>query len=717
METFSAFIFAVFVVLFWRFYVLSACASSFVKTTEDKKATARRRRSLKMADEKYAWEPNEYFLNESRIARFIKEHGISSAEELRERSNDIDWFWRAALEFLDIHWFAPYRKLYDDSEGISHTKWFIGGKLNIYENCIERNIRRGLGDKTCIFYEHESGKEEKITFLEFKKLIDAIAASMKTHGIKKGDFVGMCMPLSIKSAAVMLACFKNGAVCIQMAPTTTSEEIRDIIDHLRITKAKMLFMVDRYIYKGKEYFLDGIFGDAKNIALLGKVVVLENGARKNGPSPFFIEEYGKGEHEILWEDFIKKGKGKTVHTVRCNAEDLALMLFSSGTTNTPKRILHTHGGVLAQVCKEVGFAFDCRENDVFYWVTNFGWMMAPWEIIGALHFGASLVFFEGVPMYPNANRIFELIQKYRVTIFGSTPGHIGEFRKANITGEGYDLSSLRMLGSTGDILHPEHWEWYFETFGKGKCPLNNIIGGTEMKGCFAQGYPNEPCKVGSVGTFALAMGGDIFNEAGESVRGQIGQVVCKNPFPSMTKGFFQNEEGYQEAYFSTFPGVWAHPDCAEIDEDGFVFIRGRTDDIINMKGNKYAPGSIEAPLIGFDEGDFQVIEAVAIGIFDRRRETNIICFVVLKGKEKLSEADVAALKNAVATKFNRQAKPDKIYVVRELPRVRAAKVPHKTIRKVFYGEDTAGLKVINPEALEEIQEWGKEFFALDTFYS
>lgn len=663
-----------------------------------------------MADKEYAWEPNDYFLNESRVARFMQKHGVDSWQELVTRSNDIDWFWPRALDFLDIEWFTPYTKLYDNSKGISHTEWFIGGKLNIYENCIERNIKRGLGNKTCMYYEHESGKTEQATFSEFKKLIDMIAASMKTHGICKGDFVGMCMPISIKSAAVMFACFKIGAVCIQMAPTTAQAGVAAIISHIQITKAKMLFMVDSYIYKGKEYELGGIYHDVKDVLSLRHVVVLQNTVAPEHFSPFLIEEYGKGEREMLWEDFLKKGAGKTVRTARCDAEDVALMLFSSGTTNTPKRILHTHGGVLAQVCKEVGFAFDCKEEDVFYWMTNFGWMMAPWEIIGALYFGSALVFFEGVPMYPKAERIFELIQKYRVTILGSTPGHIAALRDVDVTGNGYDCSSLRILGSTGDTLHPENWIWYFEVFGKRRCPIINIIGGTELIGCIFSPLCVMTLYPSTVGSFALGMGAEVVDERGNPVRNRIGQVVCTIPFPSMTRSFFEDENGFQNTY--KFNPYWNHSDLARVEDDGLVYMMGRSDDVVPKDGHKFSPAEIEGALVSFAGGGFRVLEAVAIGVSNA-----IFCFVMIQGKNMLGENDVQALKTLVAKIVHPVAKPDRIYPVKALPRNAAAKVPHADIRKAFLGEDISNVKLINPESLEEIQEWGKEFFALDTFYS
>lgn len=661
-----------------------------------------------MADKKYAWEPNTYFKNESRIARFMQRYGISSWRKLKEYSDNIDWFWPKALDFLGVEWFTPYAELYDNSQGMSHTKWFIRGKINIYENCITKNIRRGLGDKTCIFYEHESGGTKEATFSEFKKLIDAIAASMKAHGVTKGDFVGMCMPISIESAAVMFACFKIGAICIQMAPTTTKSGVEDILGHLRITKAKMLFLADSYIYKGKEYDLNDTYYDTRDIPSLEYIVVLGNRTGHQYFSPFLIEEYGKGEREILWEDFIKKGKGKTAHTVRCNAEDLALMLFSSGTTNIPKRILHTHGGLLAQICKEIGFAFDCKESDVFYWMTNFGWMMAPWEIIGALHFGASLVFFEGVPMHPRAERVFEIIQKYKVTILGSTPGHIAGLRKDNITPDGYDLSSIRVLGSTGAILHPENWMWYFDHLGGKRCPIINISGGTEICGSIVSPLPVMPQRPGTVGTSGLAMGTDVVDVWCNSVTGQVGRFVCRNPFPSMTKSFFGNEDGYQKTYFSDFPGVWTHPDFGEIDEDGLMFVRGRSDDVVIKNGIKFSPAKIEEALVQYEDGA-SIMEASAVAV-PYKTDAAIICFIVVKANKKL---DAEALRAHVASRYHPQAKPDKVYVVKELPKNAAAKVPYSALRKAFYGEGTSDIKIINPESLEAIKAYGKEFFSAD----
>ncbi len=643
--------------------------------------------------EKYVWKPTPYFLRESRMARFMQKHGILEGDwlELLKRSRDMDWFYPAMFEALGVEWFLPYHTLYDDSQGMPFTKWFLGGKINIVHNCVERHVRDGKGNNVALRHENETGDVQIVSFAELSENVNLLAGAMKQHGVKKGDMVGMCMTVSPEAVALMFACFKIGAVCVQMAP---SFSVTEIVSRVEVIGTKMFFAVDGYTHKGVPHKLAPVLDALCEMPQLESIIVLPN---IGAPLP---------EKTTLWDEFISCEQ--LAETEACDAEDPALMLFSSGTTGTSKRIVHTHGGLLAQVPKEVGFVFDCQESDTFYWQTQFGWMMAPWELIGALFFGASVVLYDGSPLFPKNDRVLGLIEKHQVTIFGFTPSGIRAMWEASEKGDidvsQHNLSSLRMLGSTGDVFNEKHWLWYFKNIGKGKLPIMNIWGGTEVMGCLGYPLPIMPQKPGTVGNHALGICADVWDEAGQPIRNAPGYVVCTAPFPSMTRGFYGNENGYLKTYFEQFGNeVWGHNDRVIIDEDDCWFHLGRADDLIIRNGTKFDPRKIASAIMAFPKNSIQ--DAAVIGIPDETVGHRICAFVVTEEKTETLKQEIALY---LKKKHDARLTIDLLFVVSAIPRNTAAKVPHALIRKAFLGEDLGDLsKIVNSESLQEIQTLGK----------
>jgi acetyl-CoA synthetase len=640
---------------------------------------------------KYTWQPTPYFLRKSRIARFMQKHGIAEGDwrELLCRSLDPHWFYPAMFEELGMKWFEPFYMPCDDSRGMPFTKWFLSGKINITHNCIERHVRGGHGDVIALRHENEDGTCRTISYAELSKHINLLAGGMKQRGVKKGDMVGMCMTVSPEAAALMFACFKIGAVCVQMA---TSFSVAEIVSHVEVTGTKIFFMVDGYMHKGSPRALSSVFDVLCEVPQLENIIVLQN---IGAPIP---------EKTLAWNNFTSCEE--LTETEWCDAEDPALILFSSGTTGTSKRVVHTHGGLLAQAPKEVGFVFDCQETDTFYWQTQFGWMMAPWELIGALFFGASVLLYDGSPLYPKSDRVLRLIEKHGVTIFGYTPSGIRALWEANEKGEIYvsahDLSSLRVLGSTGDVLSEKLWLWYFQNIGKEKLPIMNIWGGTEVMGCLGYPVPIMPQKPGTVGNHALGIAADVWDENGHPIRNAPGYVVCTEPFPSMTRGFYGNEAGYLQTYFEKFGNeTWCHNDRVFIDEDGFWFHLGRSDDLIIRNGTKFDPRKIASALMTFPGNSIR--DAAVIGIPDTN-VGHLICAFVVADRVPTTHELTAYLKR----EHDARLVIDLFFTISSIPRNAAAKVPHALIRKAFLGEALGDLsKIVSPESLLEIQTLGK----------
>ena len=467
-------------------------------------------------------------------------------------------------------------------------------------------------------------------------------------------------------------------------------------EHIKDASPKVLFMNDGYCRGGKRFDCHLLYDEIKSRFLVNNIVVLER--LYTG----LVSEKGCES----WHSFVNSGYGRFVGTSWMDSEDHSLILYSSGTTGRSKAVIHTHAGALVQAAKEVGYFFDCHRNDTFFWFTNIGWMMAPWEIIGTLFFGATLALYEGTPFYPNPHRVFEIIERHKVNIFGFVPTAMRALASLGEDFSKHDTSSLRILGSTGEPLDGKTWEWYFRVFGKKRCPIINFSGGTELIGGLVGSLPILSQKPGTVGGPALGMDVDIVDENGTSIRGKVGYLVCRKSFPSMTKGFLNNWDGFMETYFSRMPGVWFHGDLAEIDEDGFWFLRGRADDLIVRSGVKHDPAKIEQSLINFP-GEPKVLEAAAVGIPDQLVGQKIVCFVVVNNNEpeKFKEGEYSeVLKKHVGVTHDPMARPDQVHLVKELPKNMAGKIPRNVLRKAYNGEQLGDLsKLENLEVLEEIK--------------
>ncbi len=644
----------------------------------------------------FAWKPTKKYLEQSRVREFMNLHGIDSWQELVSRSaRDIEWFWNSALEHLGVEWFKKYTRLYDDSRGMPWTTWFHGGKLNIVHNCIDRHVRDGRGAATALCFEADDGSRRTVSYQELCDEINRLGRALRRLGIGRGQRVAMCMPICPESVTVMFAAFKVGAACMQMPARLPPEEVAS---RLRQAQAPILFLNDGYPRAGKIFGSQGIYNAVmESVPSVQCVVVHERIGNGLAQKP----------HCVSWTEVMRRtGSDGVVETEALESEHPALILYSSGTTGKSKTVIHTHGGALAQAVKEVGYAFDCRRDDVFYWFTNFGWMMAPWELIGALFFGAAVVLYEGTHLFPTPHRLFELIDEHAVSIFGCTPSVLRELASLELDVHAHNLSSLRILATTGSVIDAPTWKWYFKTFGRERCPIMNISGGTELIGCMVYPLPVMPLKPATVGAPGLGMALDIVDSDGNPVCGEPGQLVCRKPFPSMTRGFLGDPELYLQTYFPKGLDYWVHGDLATVDEEGYWYLLGRSDDLIVCGGVKHDPLKLEEKLLEFP-GPPKIREAAAVGVNDAIKGERIVCFVVLalQAASAISpEALAKQLKAYVKQSYDPLAQPEEIHIVREIPLNLSAKIPRRLIRMVYEGKSPANITALaNPQALDEIR--------------
>jgi acetyl-CoA synthetase len=621
----------------------------------------------------------------------MKRHDIKNYINLIKKSiEDIEWFWDAVLKDLNIEWYKPYEKVLDDSKGIQWTKWFIGGKINIVHNCLDKHVKSNRKENIAIIWENENGDRRKLTYEQLFKEVNKFANALRELGVKKGERVGIYMPMIPETVVAFLGIMKIGAISI---PIFSGFGGHALAERLDIAGAKVLITADGSVRRGKTVNIKNEVDKAINsVPSLEHVVIYKS---------LGIDIQIRDSIDLWWEDLVSN-QSDECSTEQMDSEENAMIIFSSGTTGRPKGTIHTHGGALAQITKELGYYFDIKENDIFFWLTDIGWMMGPWMIIGVQNFGAAIVIYEGAPNYPNPDRLWKLIDENKITTLGISPTAIRMFmRYGDELINKHNLSSLRFLGSTGEPWDPESWNWFFEKVGKKRIPIINISGGTEIVGCFLSPLPItdlKPCTLRGPG---LGMDIDVFDDNGKPIRGQMGHLVAKKPAPSMTRGFWNEPNRYIDTYWSKWPNVWYHGDWASIDNNGFWFLHGRSDDTIKIAGRRTGPAEIEAALIEHPA----VSEAATIGVPDKIKGEDLVCFVVLKPDYEPSKELREELKVQVVKIMGKTLKPRDIRFVNDLPKTRSAKIVRRIIKATFLGENISDISSVeNPNAIEEIRK-------------
>ena len=634
------------------------------------------------------WRPYGDYLEKSNITRFMKKHGIKDYDELVKRSvDDTSWFWHEALTDLGIEWYEPYTKVQEG--GFPWTKWFIDGKTNIVFNCIDRHVRDGRGEHEAIIYEDEGGNVTRLTYAELNVQVNRCANGLKAAGVGRGDRVGIFMPMVPEIVVAFFATIKIGAIVI---PVFSGFGARALADRLDDAEAKLLFTADGSLRRGKIFPVKAEADRAVDmVPSVQTVVVFE----RSGADVAMVEG-----RDVTWANFLA-GQADECPTEVMEAEDYALMIYTSGTTGKPKGTVHTHAGCLAQMGKELGYAFDVKPDDVFFWFTDIGWMMGPWEMIGVQIFGGTYVLFDGAPNYPNPDRMWEMVERHGITHLGVSPTMIRLLKGFDVKWvNDRDLSTLKYLGSTGEPWDGESYMWFFEKVGKTKCPIINISGGTEIVGCHLSPLPITELKPGTLRGPGLGMDVDVFDEEGNSLPVGIGHLVCKKPAPSMTKGFLNDPQRYLDTYFSVFDGIWFHGDWAERDEDGFWFLRGRSDDTIKIAGKRTGPAEIEAAALTHP----LTMEAAAVGVPDELKGEDAVVFVVLQKDVVADEKLRDEIVGQIIKELGKTLRPKKLLFVEDLPKTRSAKILRRVIREVYLGNDVGDIaSCANPAAIEAVK--------------
>jgi acetyl-CoA synthetase len=634
----------------------------------------------------YAWEPTPEAVEHANVTRLMRRHDLTELDELRRRSvADIDWFWNAVVVDLGLPFTRPYGAVRDSSRGIEWTTWFVDGGFNAAAACVGR-WRELTPNAPALVHEAETGEIVTLTYAELGREVDRVAAGLRALGIGRGDVVAVYMPMVPEAAVALYAAAAVGAVSL---PLFSGFAAGAIAARLQDARAKLVFTADGTWRRGKHALLkpacDAAVAESPTVE---HVVML----RRLG-----VEAPWIAGRDVDYRDL---GGGEDFALEDTGAEDPLLIGYTSGTTGPPKGAVHTHAGFVSKVAMEVAYEFDVHPGDAFTWITDMGWIMGPLSVMGVHANGGSLLLYEGAPDTPGPDRVWRLVERHRLDVLGVSPTLIRALKAAGPPpGADVDLSSLRIFGASGEPWDEEAYRWLALTVGGGRRPIINFSGGTEVGGAFLSPYPVEPLKVCSLGGPSLGMDVDVFDPAGRPLRGAVGELVCKQPWPAMTRGVYGDRERYLESYWSMYPGVWRHGDWARADDDGQWFVLGRSDEAINVAGKRVGPAEVESQLLSHPA----VAEAATIGVPDGTKGEAIWCFwtpVDLEGEDVS-----AALSALVADRLGRPFKPGRVVRVSQLPRTRSAKILRRAVRAVAIGEDPGDLSSAeNPEALDVLRE-------------
>jgi acetyl-CoA synthetase len=619
------------------------------------------------------WRPKKADIERTNVYRFMQRLGISDREEfLRFSVDQLETFWAEIEKEMKVEWFTPYSKILDTQRGNEWAKWYIGGELNIAHNCLDRWLH---SRQIACLWQNESGDRREVTFLDLVYDSNRLAHYLRSLGIDRGDRVALCVPMEPELLTVVYACLKIGAVVVPIfagfGPSAIASRLAD-------SGARVVFTAESLTRRGKKIPLR---------AKVDEALLRENAV----------------EHVIHLDqiDSLTSQLSGLFETVPLPSDAPALLLYTSGTTGKPKGCVHTHGGALMQPAKEVYLAFDHQPSDRFFWLTDIGWMMGPWTILGNHHFGGTIFLYDGAPDYPEPNRLWHVLEQEEITVFGTSPTAIRMSRNIS-SPDDFALDSLRLLGSTGEPWDETSWLWFFENIGKRRCPIINISGGTEIIGCFLLPLPIQPLKPCTLGGPAPGMAVEVVDERGKPVRRKTGYLVCTKPAPSFTAGIWGEPLRYIDSYWARFPGWWSHGDWASVDEDGFWFLHGRADESMNVAGRKTGPAEVEDILCEHPG----VAEAAVIGVPDKVKGEGIVAFVVARSRARIPLRTPDLLEHLVR-QMGATFRPKEIHVVAELPKTQSGKIVRRLIRQKYLGEPLDETSTLaNPESLRYILEHG-----------
>jgi acetyl-CoA synthetase len=614
----------------------------------------------------FIWAPAPELVEQANLTRLARRLGAGSYADLHRISiEEPERFWPELVDDLGIEFSQPWDAVLDASRGPEWARWFVGGRINVARACLHS---RSVSDTEALVGLYEDGERDALTWAEASRQTTQLAEALVELGVEEGDRVAIFMPMCPAVAVASHACAHVGAVQV---PIFSGFAAPAIAQRLEDSQAKVVICADWSLRRGKRMDMRATLDEA------GRFAVED------------VLEWSRDTRS--WPGLVTRQPG-TLPPLEVDSEAPYLLAYTSGTTGRPKGALHVQGGFLVSIARETAYQGDVKEGERIHFATDMGWIMGPWTVVGGGAAGATIVFAEGAPDWPG-DRLWKMVESERLSMLGLSPTLV---RALIPRGEPQtDLSSLRTICTTGEPWNPDPYRWLFEKVGGSRVPIVNCSGGTEVGACFLTTVITEPLKPVSVGFPALGEDMDVVDADGSSVRGEVGELVCRRPWPGMTRGIWGDPERYLETYWRRFPGVWTHGDWASVDEDGYWFLHGRSDDTLNIAGKRIGPAELESAAIGSGI----VAEAAAVGVPHEVKGEVAWIFCVPAGEER----DGARVAGAVSDALGKAFKPDRIVWVAALPKTRSAKIVRRAVRARALGEDPGDLSTLeNPESLEEI---------------
>ncbi|CAB5026199.1 unannotated protein [freshwater metagenome] len=582
---------------------------------------------------------------------------------------DYETFW-ATQASETVTWTKPWNTICEWKS--PYSKWFIGGELNVAYNCLDRHVEAGNGSKVAIHWEGEPGDTRTLTYAWLLDEVQKFSNALKSLGVQKGDRVNIYLPMIPEAVVAMLACARIGAAHSVVFGGFSSQALADRIND---AEAKVLITADGGYRRGEVFPLKPQADEAvSSTPTIEHVVVV-----KRGGNDITMQE----GRDHWYHDLMAVAEPVCV-AEPMSSEQLLFLLYTSGTTGKPKGIMHTTGGYLTHVSYTHKYVFDLHpETDVYWCTADVGWITGHSYIVyGPLSNGATQVIYEGVPNYPENDRLWGIVEKYKVSIFYTAPTAIRTFMKWGVEEpQKHDLSSLRVIGSVGEPINPEAWMWYHENIGQGRCPVVDTWWQTETGGIMISPLPGVTTTKPGSATFPLpGIGAEVVDEKGNVITHGGGYLTLTHPWPGMLRGIWGDPERFQETYWSKFPGRYFAGDGAKLDDDGYLWLLGRVDDVMNVSGHRISTTEVESALVSHPS----VAEAAVVGANDATTGQAIIAYVTLRGGASVSEND---LRNHVAKEIGAIAKPKAIFFTPDLPKTRSGKIMRRLLRDVAEGRN------------------------------
>jgi len=639
-----------------------------------------------LLDEKRVFKPKDDFINQTNVKQWMDKHNIKTLDELLKKAEKWEWFWQEVSKDF-VEWFEPYKKVVEWKE--PYVKWFIGAKYNIVHDALDKHAKSWRKNKIAFIFEGEPGDIKKYTYNDLYIEVNKLANALRKIGLKKGDRVGIYLPMIPELPIAMLACAKIGAVHSVVFSGFSAMAFRD---RLNDCEAKAVITCDGFWRRGKKVYLK----EQADIAL------------ENAPSVkhmIVCKRTGDGvpwtaSRDVWWHDLVFN-LSKECETEKLDANDPLFFLYTSGTTGKPKGIIHAHGGYAVGVACTQKWVFDVKDEDIWWCAADIGWITGHSYIVYApLIVGATSIIYEGAPDWPQPNRWWEIIEKYNVTLLYTSPTSIRLFmRYGEEWPKKHDLSTLRLLGSVGEPINPEAWIWYYKNIGNENCQIMDTWWQTETGHFVISPLPITPLKPGSATKALPGLSADVYNEEGNPIKNAGGNLVLTHPWPGMLRGIHKDPDRYKKTYWSKFKGVYVAGDVTRKDDDNYFWIQGRADDVLKISGHRIGNSEIESALVSHP----LVAEAAVIGKPHELKGESITSYVVLKKGIDPSDNLRIQLQQHVAKELGKIAKPDEIWFVNDVPKTRSGKIMRRVIRSKALGQEVGDISTLaNPEAVEEI---------------